>query len=48
MIYALHQVLFEWSNQEKCGQDVWHDGGNEWGIQSFGGETLGKETNWKT
>jgi len=22
--------------------------GKKWGIQSFGGETLGKETNWKT
>jgi len=28
MIYALHQVVFEWSNQGKWGgQDVWHDGG---------------------
>jgi hypothetical protein len=47
LICALHEILLEWSNQEKLGgQGVWHDGGKEKGMKGFGGKTSGKEITW--
>jgi hypothetical protein len=48
MICTSHQLLFGRLNREISGRACSTYGGEEWRIQGFGGQALGKETTSKT